>query len=315
MSIRQRHKQLILISDQQSNYETAQTEINLLCEGTLAFNFNKALNEVPRKTGQMMLKESQRAEGRHNPDLTITAPLNPNNAKMLMYFLDWTEDAVPALTEAEIPDEDIDEYYTVYQVTPTASDNAGQGIEAVGCKLSNFRIYVENKEMMLELQLRCKEIDPEKAIAETLTLPGGTTYESYPSGTPYHLGDVTIGSDKLLKGNEDEITNLEVSMTAEFADDDVNFTRNTEKRRDIICRWTGQITASYVWHDDALNEEDFTDIDVQDVEISLVQATSDTIKITSKAQLTEFDKPDDNTCVYTATITAEILDSYKMEIT
>jgi len=302
MGLRRRSDQIICISTE-ADYGDANKVLEAVNDGTVSFDINKSYVEMPVKSGSAMPKITQRRIGRKAPTITINSPLYPSLVTLLSDYLNLDHDTD---TFDDLPS------YTIWQLTPSLA-TAGDGIEAVGCKPETINLTQNEGIWMAEITFACKDITLEKAVTGLSSID----ITDRPSELPlrYDLdGNVAkIKNDYTTPLDQElDLEDLSITLTFERADENKIYRNSQTKIDDLICSIAGEIMITYTWDDENPMEADILDDDGLTFEFKLSQLVGG-LDISYKFQRTNFDKPDDTTCVYSATITGSLVDEVSIE--
>ena len=305
MAIRQRMKQVTAISEE-TTYGDGDKAVLALNDAPMSFDVGKNMITLNRKSGQMIDNQYKNITGRKTPSVTIESPLYPELLTLLADYL------------TVIGTEEVDDYDTSYcirQLTPSSGD-AGDGIEAVGCKPESITLSQTDGFWNISVPFAVQKLYPEKAVT---TLTGLDLEDDRPTSIPIRF-DV-IDATATIEELHDEITTSttgagaisidleELSLTLNFnRADDVKIFRNSQERvNDLICSLSGEVSLTYTWDDtNPLENEIYED----GKKFRFIYDVAGGLAISVDFIMSNFDKPDDTTCVYSATITGMIVDQW-----
>lgn len=305
MALRQRDRQVILISDE-TTFGDASKAVTMASDGTMSFEAGKNMVDLPRKRFQLTDTTRRNVIGRKTPSLTISSPLYIDFIDLLESYLDVDEDTLTS---------ELDDSFCIRQLTPTGAA-AGSGIEAPGCKPNNITLSQTDGIWMISLQSNAKSIELEKAVTAltgfdlTTDIPLDDTPERFDASgtctiTPYDGVGGILGTPITIM-----LEDLNISLNYERAEDQKRFRNSQTVVDDLICRATGEATITHTWDDaDPFEGRFFT----EGLKFRfLYDQGVNGLEIDFDFQMTNIDKPDDTQCVYSGVITAQIVDKFKI---
>ena len=293
MAVRRRTDTITAISTAEAEYGTPQLAIACLNDAPLSFNINKTMVSLTRKIGQLLEMPKEELVGRFSPSITIDSPFYPALLTAFSEYFDLDSDT----TDGDFKS------YTIRQLDPSSA-TAGNGIEMTGGKLQSMTLSQSDGIWRISLDIAGKTIVLEKAVSD-LT---GASLKTLPTETPYRfdLGhkvcSLVIGEDEV---KDVSLEDLSITINFERADENVVYRNSQSKVNDLICKITGEINITYTWDDaDPFETSIFTE--GQECTFLLAQPNSGGLEIEAHFVMTNWDRPDDTSCVYSATITGKI---------
>jgi len=237
------------------------------------------------------------------PTVTLTGILTESHEELLTALLG--DAASPyVIGTADIAAGAVGYSYTIAQCVPSATDDLGDGVVALGCRLESLNISKNGQYVGYTAVFRAKSIDDAVDLSSwTLT---GITNTSYPELVPFLFQNVTASI--LDTSAVTTLNTFAFDFTNEFADDDLAFQNSSTRNLDPKCGTTGVLTAEWIYDTtkDATVYDNLLSQTVQTDVISLI-STAGTWAFTTEGQYTDYTKPDKEKCLFVSNFTKSIM--------
>lgn len=300
MATVQRHQTLVLMGKESAygSYQGTPTA-KFACLMDYSFDYNQV--KIPQKTQTLMPHLNESHLGRKSGTVRLSGVLVDEMEIFLQAALMDTETAYVFQTT------DTNFSYSIVQAIPAASDDAGDGVVALGCRLQSLTIRKDGEYIGFEAVFRAKSIDDAVDLgaatyAVTLT---GVTDTTYPEHTPFLWRSVTC--DLLDAAAVLDITDLNFNITNRFLNDDASFQNSQTRQIDKICGCDAKLTYRVIYDTtaDATAYDNIWGAYKEDI-FSLINASKTWVFTTWGQYTPEYAKPDDTECLYETDVTKEL---------
>jgi hypothetical protein len=291
-----RHNTIVLVG-KETAYGIAQTTPEHKFPDQMEWDYGVSQIEIPQKTQTLEPQSNESKQGRKAPTVTLRGVLTADHEWLLQAYFNKTASAYSWQTS------DGGFSYTIMQAYPKASDNAGDGIQATGCRMETLTINRNGEYIGYEATFRAKTVADNTGFSGlTLTT---ITDVTYPDQRPFLFQDV--GTISFIRDEIDSINTFGLTLNNEFADDDIGFQNSQTRSSDPICSTSGELTYTYIYtmdtgeiledlYGDLLNGDDFTLTD-----------GANTWSIATYGKYTAFSRPDEDKCIYTGDVTKMLM--------
>ena len=293
----------IVVLGRETTYGTVFTTPTVKLPDMMDYTFGKEIITVPQKTQTLEPKIKTSQSGRNMPTVTLTGVLTDSHEEFLVALLGDT--ATPyVIGAADIAANAAGYSYTIAQCVPAASDDLGDGVVALGCRLESLNISKNGQYVGYTAVFRATSIDDMVSLdGWTLT---GITNTTYPEYVPFLFQSVT--ASLLDTSAVTKLNTFSLDIVNEFGDDDIAFQNGSTRIIDPKCGTTGTLTAEWIYdtakdatvYDNLVSQTTQTDV------ISLVN-TGGTWAITTEGQYTDYTKPDKEKCLFVSNFTKQLL--------
>jgi len=282
----------------ETTYGTAVTTPTVLIPDMMDYTFGNEQITLPQKTQTLAPMVNTSYEGRKVPTVTLSGVLTYSHLELLTAM--FGDAATPyVIGTDDVATGAVGYSYTIIQAIPVASDDLGDGVLALGCRLETLNFTKNGAYIGYTATFKAKSID------DNVSFGAYTATTTYPELVPYLWQDVTCA---LM--DDTPITKLNtfsLDLVNEYVDDDLSF-QNSETRNSLEkCATNGTLTAEWIYdttkdavvYDNLLSQTLKTDV------ISFVNAVA-TWAITTEGQYTDYSKPDKDKCLFTGNFTKQI---------
>ena len=297
-----RHTTLVMIGRETGGYGVAMTtpEQKFACNMDYSFDYNQVKIPQHTQTLEPMLNESHL--GRKSGTVRLSGVLVDEMEIFLEAALLDSDSPYTIQTKSDIAETANNYSFTIYQAYPASSSDAGDGVQAIGCRCQSLTIRKDGEYVGFEAVFKALSIDDMVDFSGlTLTTITNTTY---PSHTPFLWRAVTC--DLVDSGAIADITDLNFNITNRFANDDVLFQNSQTSQIGTICGVDVKLTYRILYDTvkDATVYDNIWGAKKEDI-FSIINASA-TWAFTTWGQYTpEYAKPDDTECLYESDVTKE----------
>lgn len=295
------HKTLVVMG-RETTYGTAFVTPTVKLPDMFDYSFGKEQVQVPQKTQTIapMIQTSQL--GRLKPTVTLKGAFSDTHEEMWVAL--FGDSANPYTIAADDIAANAAGYsYTIASLVPTASDAIGVGVVATGCRLVTFTLAPEGGVIMYTAVFDAKSIDDQSA-AHSWVLTG-ITDTSAPVIVPFMLKSVTASLLDTVAVTA--LTNFSLTITNEYASDDICFQNAATRISQPKCGTTGVLTAEFLYgtendatiYDNLLGQTPYTD------NIILTDGTN-IHTIATEGQYIDYSRPDKDKCLFLTSFTKEL---------
>lgn len=287
-----RHNTIVLVG-KETAYGNAQTTPEHKFPDQMEWDYGVSQIEIPQKTQTLEPQSNESKQGRKAPTVTLRGVLTADHEWLLQAYFNKATSAYSWQTN------DGGFSYTIMQAYPASSNDAGDGIKAVGCRMESLTINRNGEYVGYEATFRAKSVTDNSDFS-TLTLTTITDV-TYPNQTPFLFQDIT--SVSLVENIIDSFNTFSLTLTNEFADDDISFQNSQTRTTDTVCSTSGELSYTYIYTmatSDAISE--FYDDTLVIDKFNITDGTN-TWAISTTGQYSAFSRPDDDKCIYTGDVT------------
>jgi len=294
--------QPVILIGKEASYAVGTTDptIKLFCSFVATEGVEDV--DIPQKSTFAYKVVNENHEGRKGPVVTLSGPLT---AEMVFLLTAITSDAATPFVYPLTGVAPINASYAIWQCFPAATDDAGDGTECLGCVLETVTFSKNGSVVNFNAVFRAKSIDREadlSGVDETaITTPAASANMLYIAEIPFLWQDVTCS---LVSASFTKMTDLTLTFTNTYLDDDVVYQNSQVKLSDTPCMYGGNFSATTIY--DSVNDAKIFDFilgtaDIYDHVISFINGNA-TWAFTMKGQYVEpYDLPDEGMCKFVST--------------
>jgi len=292
-----RHNTIVLVG-KETAYGNAQTKPEHKFPDQMEWDYGVSQIEIPQKTQTLEPQSNESKQGRKAPTVTLRGVLTADHEWLLQAYFNKATSAYSWQTN------DGGFSYTIMQAYPASSDDAGDGIKAVGCRMESLTINRNGEYVGYEATFRAKSVTDNSDFS-TLTLTTITDV-TYPNQTPFLFQDIT--SVSLVDAAITNFNTFSLTLTNEFADDDISFQNSQTRTIDTVCSTSGELSYTYIY-------SMATSVNINSSMYTAMLAPetftlSDGVNswaFSTFGQYTSFSRPDDDKCIYTGDVTKMLM--------
>lgn len=292
-----RHNTIVLVG-KETAYGIAQTTPEHKFPDQMEWDYGVSQIEIPQKTQTLEPQSNESKQGRKAPTVTLRGVLTADHEWLLQAYFNKTASAYSWQTS------DGGFSYTIMQAYPKASDNAGDGIQATGCRMETLTINRNGEYIGYEATFRAKTVaDNTDFSGLTLTT---ITDVTYPDQTPFLFQDITTVS--LIDGEVTAFNTFSLTLNNEFADDDISFQNSQTRTIDKVCSTSGELSYTYIYSMATsvnINSSMYTAIPAP--ETFTLSDGVNSWAFSTYGQYTSFSRPDEDKCIYTGDVTMQLM--------
>jgi len=291
-----RHNTIVLVG-KETAYGIAQTTPEHKFPDQMEWDYGVSQIEIPQKTQTLEPQSNESRQGRKAPTVTLRGVLTADHEWLLQAYFNKTASAYSWQTS------DGGFSYTIMQAYPASSSDAGDGIKAVGCRMESLTINRNGEYVGYEATFRAKSIRDNLDFS-TLTLTTITDV-TYPDQTPFLFQDIT--NVELSDIAVENLNTFSLTLTNEFADDDISFQNSQTRTTDTVCSTSGELSYTYIYTM-ATSESisDFYGDTLYPDQLGLTDGTNNW-EIATYGQYSAFSRPDEDKCIYTGDVTKMLM--------
>jgi len=291
-----RHNTIVLVG-KETAYGIAQTTPEHKFPDQMEWDYGVSQIEIPQKTQTLEPQSNESKQGRKAPTVTLRGVLTADHEWLLKAYFNKTASAYSWQTS------DGGFSYTIMQAYPASSSDAGDGIKAVGCRMESLTINRNGEYVGYEATFRAKSVTDNSDFS-TLTLTTITDV-TYPNQTPFLFQDIT--NVELSDIAVENLNTFSLTLTNEFADDDISFQNSQTRTTDTVCSTSGELSYTYIYT--MATSESISDFYGDTLYPDQLTLTSgiNTWDITTYGQYSAFSRPDEDKCIYTGDVTKMLM--------
>jgi len=294
MATRQRHNAILLMV-KETEYGTAVTTPTDKFPDQFVPNIDYNKIQLPYKTQTLEPQAASVVQGRQMHTFQTTGYLTASHGILFEAFFS-------AATYA-LQTSDGGYSYTIYYAYPASSSDAGDGFKCTGCRLQDLVLSKDGEFWRYTATWRAKEIDPEQSLdGLTLTTITDTTA---PEELPCLFQYTTC--DLLDDAAVAEMLDMTVELHNIFASDDVSFTNNQDRQRDVICGVNCKISGR-VLYDTVKDATVYDNIwgSLKEDKINILDGDDEGFNIVTWGKYAGYTLPDEDMCLYETPFEKEI---------
>jgi hypothetical protein len=288
--------QTVIFAGKETTYGNEQTTPTDKIASMFEWDYGVQSFDIDIKTQTLAPMTIERGKGRKMPTCTLSGILTDAHRWILEAYIG---DNASPLT---IPAVDSGYSYTIYCAIPASSSDAGNGVKVTGARCESLTIGRSGDFINFEASFRAKTItDGVDLSSLTLTTVTDTTV---PENTPFLWQNTTVS---LADASFTKANDLSLSLTNNFADDDVLYQNQDTKVQDVVCSTTGEFTYQAIY--DTVNDPSIATV-IEDTLYAYV------VSLVSSAATWAFSiygreanpaRPDGAKCIYVTDHTVTIL--------
>ncbi len=293
----------IVVLGRETTYGTVFTTPTVKLPDMMDYTFGHEVITVPQKTQTLapMIKTSQ--DGRNMPTVTLTGILTDSHEELLTAMFGDTASPY-VIGTSDIAKDAAGYSYTIAQCVPSASDDLGDGVVALGCRLESLNISKNGQYVGYTAVFKAVSID-DMVDLNTWTLTG-ITDTTYPELTPFLWQDVT--ASLLDTAAVTTLNTFSLDLVNEFVDDDLSFQNSSTRTTLPKCGTTGTLSAEWIYdttsdatvYDNLLSQTPQTDN-------IILSDGSNTWTFATEGQYLTYSKPDKEKCLFVSSFTKQLL--------